>query len=96
MNDVVFEPPGKGPWELESTHYSRPWSRFAGPTLGDAFSEGFAEGTARYGLLLDRLEPAVVNGFVYNQPVAYLAPKGAMGPPPKPILRPGWRCSGRI
>lgn len=52
----------------------------------DGFSRGFAEGTARYGLLLDHLRPAFVNGFTYMQPAAFGAPKGAMGPPPKPVL----------
>ena len=86
MEDVTFNAPGKGPWELEATHYSRPLSRFVGPAVMEAFPKGFAEGAARYGLLLDHLEPALVNGFVYTQPAAYLAPKGAMGPPPAPIL----------
>jgi pyruvate,water dikinase len=49
-------------------------------------ARGFAEGTARFGLLLDRIQPACVNGFVYTQPVPFGAPKGAMGPPPKPVL----------
>ena len=86
MNDVTFEAPGKGPWELESTHYTRPITRFAGPAILEAFPKGFAEGTARYGLLLTHLEPGLVNGFVYNQPRPYLAPPGAMKPPPTPVL----------
>src|SRR5215207_2494772 len=86
MDDVTFSAPGKGPWELESTHFSRPFSRFAGPATVTAFPKGFAAGMARYGLLLDHLRPALVNGFMYMQPVGYLAPEGAMGPPPAPIL----------
>jgi pyruvate,water dikinase len=49
-------------------------------------ARGFAAGCARYGLLLDHLDWQVVNGFMYLQPVAVGAPKGAMGPPPKPVL----------
>ena len=86
MSDVPFDPPGKGPWELEATHFLRPFTRFIGPAFLEAFPKGFAEGTARYGLLLTHLEPALVNGFLYQQPAAYLAPKGAMKPPPKPVL----------
>jgi phosphohistidine swiveling domain-containing protein len=86
MDEIEFRAPGKGPWELESTHFSRPQTRFSGSAYLEAFPKGFAEGMARYGLLLDYLQPALVNGFIYAQPVAYLAPKGAMGPPPKPIL----------
>ena len=86
MSDVTFDPPGKGPWELESTHFVRPFSRFLGPAYLEAMPRGFAAGTARYGLLLTHLEPALVNGFFYQQPVAYLAPKGAMKPPPERVL----------
>jgi phosphohistidine swiveling domain-containing protein len=86
MADTEFRAPGKGPWELETTHFSRPMTRFSGLTYAEAFPKGFAQGTERYGLLLDYLQPGIANGFVYMQPVAYLAPKGAMKPPPKPVL----------
>lgn len=86
MDTIGWEPPGKGPWELEATHFARPVSRFTGPAFCEGFVKGFSEGTARYGVLLDHLEPGLANGFMYNQPVAFGAPKGAMGPPPKPVL----------
>lgn len=86
MEEVTFTAPGKGPWELESTHFSRPFARFLGSAYDEGFVSGFSQGTARYGLLLDHLAPAQVNGFVYMQPVAFMAPKGAMKPPPAPIL----------
>jgi pyruvate,water dikinase len=86
MDEANFEAPGKGPWELDSTHFTRPFTRFIGDAVIEAFPRGFAEGTARYGLLLDHLQPALVNGFLYMQPVGYLAPKGATGPPPAPVL----------
>ena len=86
MGEVKFTAPGKGPWELEATHFPRPFTRFLGPAFVEAFPKGFAEGTARHGLLLDYIQPALVNGFLYQQPVAYLAPAGAMKPPPSPVL----------
>jgi pyruvate,water dikinase len=86
MDDVTFTAPGKGPWELETTHFSRPFTRFFASTYAASLPKGFAEGTARYGLLLDHLKQAPVHGFSYTQPVAYLAPEGAMGPPPAPVL----------
>jgi pyruvate,water dikinase len=86
MDGVTFEAPGKGPWELETTHFYRPQTRFIANAYAEAMPRGFGQGMARYGMLLDYLQPAPVNGFAYMQPVAYLAPKGAMGPPPKPIL----------
>jgi phosphohistidine swiveling domain-containing protein len=86
MEAITWEPPGKGPWELEATHYSRPVTRFAQAPFCAGFIRGFSESTARYGVLLDHLEPGLANGFMYTQPAAFGAPKGAMGPPPKPVL----------
>lgn len=86
MAAIEWEPPDKGPWELEATHFGRPASRFSQQPFLDGFARGFSEGTARYGLLLDHIRPEFVNSFVYNQPVAFGAPKGAMGPPPNPVL----------
>ena len=85
MVEVAFSAPGDGPWELDATHFPRPVTRFMGAAFMEGFPRGFAEGTARYGLLLDHMEPAVVHGFLYQQPAPYLAPKGALGPPPKPV-----------
>jgi pyruvate,water dikinase len=81
-----FPAPGKGPWELETTHFSRPVARFTAAAYVAAFPRGFAEGTARYGLLIDHLKPGISNGFLYMQPVAFMAPEGAMKPPPGPVL----------
>jgi phosphohistidine swiveling domain-containing protein len=81
-----FDAPGPGPWEVEAAHFPRPLTRFAAQAFTTAFPRGFAEGAARYGLLLSHFKAALVNGFVYQQPVAYGAPEGAAGPPPKPIL----------
>ena len=69
--DPVFDPPGPGSWHLEATHLSRPFSRFAVAAFMAGFRRGFAEGMARYGLLLDHVEGAVVNGFIYSQPVMF-------------------------
>ncbi|MDT4913796.1 MAG: rifampicin phosphotransferase [Pseudonocardiales bacterium] len=86
METTTWEPPGKGPWELEATHFSRPFTHFVQPWFADGFARAWREGTARYGLLLERLQPAFCNSFAYIQPVAFGAPDGAMGPPPKPVL----------
>src|SRR5207248_2170449 len=71
MQDVVFEAPDAGSWELESTHFQRPVSRFTSAAFGTGLPRGFTEGSARYGLLMDHLEPAVVNGFMYMKPVMF-------------------------
>jgi len=81
-----FEAPGPGPWEAETAHFPRPITRFVADAIVRAFPVGFAEGTARYGLLLSHFKGAIVNGFFYQQPVAFGSPEGAAGPPPKPVL----------
>ncbi|MGH3982540.1 MAG: PEP-utilizing enzyme [Pseudonocardiaceae bacterium] len=75
-DDPVFDAPGNGTWELETTHFQRPITRFAAAAFMAGFHCGFAEGTARYGLLFDHIKAAMVNGFVYNQPAMF----GADGP----------------
>ncbi len=85
MNDIEWEPPGRGAWELETTHASRGWTPFAQEPFFYGFVKGFKHGTARYGLTLEYLAPAVVNGFMYSQPRPFGAPAGAP-PPPAPVL----------
>jgi pyruvate,water dikinase len=84
--NAEFPAPGKGPWELETTHFSRPISRFAGDSYIQGFVRGFSTGTARYGLLIDHLKPATSESFLYMQPAPFMAPEGAMKPPPPPVL----------
>ena len=87
MGTITWEPPGKGPWELETTHFGRPVTPFIQPSFRGGFVRGFREGMARYGLLLSHLQPGIVNGFVYMQPVPFGAPEGAMKPPPAIVLK---------
>jgi pyruvate,water dikinase len=75
MDDATFTPPNDGTWELDTTHLIRPISRFGISALVSGFPRGFAEGLARYGLLLGRYDVAVVDGFMYAQ----LVPFGAGG-----------------
>ena len=75
MDDETFEPPNDGTWELETTHLNKPVARFAAAALVSGFPRGFAEGLARYGLLLGRYDVAVIDGFMYVQ----LLPFGAGG-----------------
>jgi pyruvate,water dikinase len=87
MDAMTWEPPGKGPWELESTHFGRPMTTFARSYYAAGFVGGFREGLARYGMLLDYLKPGWANGFIYIQPTPFGAPEGAMKPPPAPVLK---------
>ena len=91
MGEVVFDAPGAGPWELEATHNARPMSRFAAAAFLGGFPRGFAEGTARYGLPLSHMQPAIVNGFVYTQPVMF----GADGAPTTEEMQARLEASAR-
>jgi pyruvate,water dikinase len=81
-----FTPPSPGAWELEQTHLTKPPSRYIAAVMPDAMMRGFKATSQFYGMLLDHLEIAVVNGFLYVAPRPVGAPKGAKGPPPKLIF----------
>jgi pyruvate,water dikinase len=87
MDKATFEPPSPGAWELEATHLQRPVTRWLADIFATNMVAGFKEGTARYGALLDHLEVAVINGFIYLAPRPVGAPKKAKGPPPKLIFK---------
>jgi rifampicin phosphotransferase len=67
MTPPSYEAPGPGTWEQDSTHFPRPLTPFVAEVFPEPFKRGFMEGTARYGLLFSHLEPAVINGFMYNR-----------------------------
>ena len=87
IDPTTFVPPSPGVWELESVHMSRPLSRAFAEVFPKAATEGFRWSMARYGLLLEMMEFAVVNRFTYICPRGVGAPKGAKGPPPKAIFK---------
>jgi phosphohistidine swiveling domain-containing protein len=69
IEDLQFEPPSPGSWELDLTHYPRPVARFiAEPsaTYEDSMARGFIESLRRYGILLRYPEFRFVNGFAYR------------------------------
>ncbi len=86
MADVVWEPPGPGVWELETVHAQRPTTKMVRTAWSYGLSKGFKYGCARYGAMLDYLQPETVNGFIYMQARPFGAPPGAAGPPPAPVL----------
>jgi pyruvate,water dikinase len=87
LDAADFKPPAPGAWELEQTHLQRPLSHWVRELFTQNMMRGFKETTAKYGFLLDYLEPAVINGFGYMCPRPVGAPKGAKGPPPKLIFK---------
>lgn len=87
MSSISFAAPDAGLWEKDGSHFPRPLT----PLLQELFPEGFVKGirggTACYGLLLDHLEPAFINGFFYMKMMIVGAPPDAKGPPPEAVFR---------
>jgi pyruvate,water dikinase len=71
MDDETFAPPDDGTWELDNTHLARPVTWFLRSALVSGFPRGFAQGLARYGLLLGRYDVAVIGGFMYAQRIPF-------------------------
>src|SRR5678816_2383312 len=67
----TFTAPGPGTWKQDSAHSPRPVTMWKFESFAEPFVRGFKEGTARYGLLFDHLEPAEVNGFLYYHCLLY-------------------------
>ena len=82
-----FTPPSPGAWELEQTHVTRPPSIFTAAVVPDAMMAGFKAGSRHYGALLDYLDVAVINRFIYFAARPVGAPKSAKGPPPMFIFQ---------
>jgi phosphohistidine swiveling domain-containing protein len=63
---LQFESPAPGSWELDPVHFPRPMTRYWTETHPEAFQRGVSEFTRFFGMLLDSLEMAYVNGFAYK------------------------------
>jgi len=86
LSQIEFKAPGPGAWELEQTHFSKPATRYTSTLVSDPLARGFAEGTKRYGLLLDTLRMRFVNDFCYGKFMPVGAPEKATAPPPRAIF----------
>lgn len=82
-----FVAPGPGSWELDAVHMPRPMTLFAAEVMEKEFGRGFAEGSAKFGVMLDHLEGKAIHHFWYHTPRPVGAPKNASGPPPKFIFK---------
>jgi pyruvate,water dikinase len=68
VNELPFEPPGPGPWEIDDVHFPRPVTRYWAEIHPEPFLRAFRELASYYGMLLDGMEYRYVNGFAYRQP----------------------------
>ncbi len=66
-NHRLFEPPGPGPWSQDVVHFPRPMTRYFQQTHPAPYLQGSREFAQYYGLLIDGLQVAYVNGFAYCQ-----------------------------
>jgi phosphohistidine swiveling domain-containing protein len=71
--EIPFEAPGPGSWALDPVHFPRPVTRYWTEVHPEAFKRGTNDFARYYGMLIDGLDIAYVNGFAYN----------AMGPAPE-------------
>ena len=68
-SELRFDPPGPGVWSQDPVHFPRPITRYWAEMHPEPFVRGFSEFTQRYGMLLDTLRYAYINGFAYTQGV---------------------------
>ncbi len=62
-----FASPGPGFWELDPVHFPRPATRYWSQLHPPAFRRGTSEFARTYGMLIEALEMAYVNGFAYKR-----------------------------
>ncbi len=64
--ELQYEPPGPGSWNLDAVHFPRPVTRYWTEMHPAPFKRGFREFAVYYGMVIDGLETAYINGFAYN------------------------------
>jgi pyruvate,water dikinase len=63
----TFDAPGPGFWEQDPVHFPRPSTRYWAEVHPAPFARGTHEFAAGYGLLIDGLAMAYIDGFAYRQ-----------------------------
>lgn len=76
---LTWEAPNPGPWQQDSAHNPVAQTALMQHAYPLGFNRGFEEAFSAYGLLLDRLAIASINGFIYHQPQPFDMP-GPDGP----------------
>ena len=71
--ELVWEPPGPGSWDLDKGHVPRSVTHFRHEVDIEPFRQGFAETFERYGIPAQGVQQALINGFSYTT-VAPLPP----------------------
>src|SRR5262245_4698168 len=66
---LELQPPGPGPWKQDPVHFPRALTRYFQETHPAPFRQGTGDFARFYGMLIDGLQMAYVQGFGYNQVV---------------------------
>lgn len=66
---LPLDPPGPGTWTQDAVHFPRPMTRYFQEVHPAAFRAGTQDFARFYGMLIDGLQMAYVQGFGYNQVV---------------------------
>ena len=66
-SELAFEPPGPGSWAQDRVHLPRPVTRYFAETHPQSCKRGAHDMALFYGMLIDGLEMAYVNGFAYTK-----------------------------
>lgn len=66
-HELTFEPPGPGPWDLDPVHFPRPVTAYWAQMHPEAFSLGYGDFMAYYGMPVRTRRAAYPNGFCYGQ-----------------------------
>ena len=65
--ELRFEPPGPGSWEQDPVHFPCPMTRYFQETHSPSFKRGTNDFAGFYGMRIDGLQIADVNGCGYSQ-----------------------------
>jgi len=87
MTTNEWTAPGPGSWMRDPVHQTSAWTRYLYAMIFPAFERGYRDGFARYGVLIDRLDARVVNGWMFARPRPVGAPEKPGSPPPKLIIK---------
>src|SRR5437588_4381163 len=63
---LTFEAPGPGSWALDAVHFPRPATRYWAEMHPEPMRRGTREFMQYYGILLEGLDYAYINGFAYT------------------------------
>src|SRR5262245_44592494 len=64
---LTFDPPGPGSWDLDPVHFPRPVTAYWAEMHPQPFGQGYGDMTAFYGAPFQTRLTTYVNGFCYGQ-----------------------------